>query len=186
MKKNTMSKLASVVACMAALCMASSASALVIDPAQCGITLSCDSGSENGNSEIIAAVEALYPGISEVYKDNVGGGEEFSFADSYTTEYFNSPSDPEDATITWDGPDTIDCNECWLLVKDGNQDPGWYLIDLTGWDGQETLELQDFWPAQGAISHVSLFVRPIPVPAAVWMFASALLGLTVMRRRTGS
>ncbi|NNF17730.1 MAG: VPLPA-CTERM sorting domain-containing protein, partial [Gammaproteobacteria bacterium] len=161
------------------------ASALVIDPAQCGITLSCDSGPENSNSAILAAIEALYPGIEEVYKQNVGGGESGSFSGDYSAAFFNTPTDPEDSLITWDGPNTIDCTSCYVLAKDGDQDPGWYLIDISGWDGQEDLDLQNFWPAMGAISHVSIFVQPIPIPAAVWLFGTGLLGLVGMARRTG-
>lgn len=167
---------------LVALCGSVGASALVIDPAQCGVTLSCDTGNQNSNSAIVAAVQALYPGIVEVYKQDVGGGESGASSGDYTTSFFNSALDPSEALVQWDGPGIIDCNDCWLLVKDGNQQPSWYLINLTGWDGQEDLELENFWPANGAISHVSIFVRPIPIPAGVWLFASALIGLTGLRR----
>lgn len=159
-------------------------SAMVIDPAQCGITLSCDSGTETGTSAIIAAIEALYPGISEVYKQDQGGSESGSHAGNYSTAFFNTPSDPEDALITWDGPGFVSCPSCYVLVKDGNANPAWYLIDISSWDGMEDLDLQNFWPTQGAISHVSIFVRPIPIPAAFWLFGSGLLGFVAMARRT--
>ena len=95
----------------------------------------------------------------------------------YSTSFANSPLDPAEAQITWDGPDTINCPNCYLLVKDGNQSPAWYLIDINGWDGQEDLDLVNFWPAQGAISHVSIWMQPIPIPASLWLFGSALLGV---------
>jgi len=161
------------------------ASALLIDPAQCGITLSCDSGPETSNSDILAAIEGLYPGIEEVYKQDQGGGETGIFAGDYSAAFFNTSSDPEDSLISWNGPGTIDCSSCYLLVKGGDFDPTWYLIDISGWDGQEDLDLQNFWPAMGAISHVSIFVRPIPIPAAVWLFGTGLLGLVGMARRNG-
>lgn len=162
---------------------AAPAFAIVIDPAQCGTTLSCETGTETSNSAILATIESLHPGITEVYKQNVGGGESGSFADNYSTAFFNTPSDPEDALITWDGPAAISCPNCYLLAKDGNQDPAWYLIDISGWDGMEDLDLQNFWPQQGAISHVSLFVQPIPIPAAFWLFGCGLLSLVGVARR---
>ena len=98
--------------------------------------------------------------LSEVYKQNVGGGEEGPFASSYITEFFNSPSDPQDATITWvSGEPFITGDEIYALAKDGNAEPGSYVWDITGlWDGKHELEFEGLWPGRGAISHVSIFV----------------------------
>jgi hypothetical protein len=162
---------------------ATTASAIVIDPAQCGISLSCDSGPETGTSVINGIIAGLYPGITEVYKQDQGGGETGSFATDYTTQFFNTPTDPQEALVTWDGPNIINCPNCFVLVKDGNANPAWYLININSWDGMENLDLQNFWPAQGAISHVSIWTQPIPVPAAVWLFGSGLLGLIGVAKR---
>src|SRR5688572_7237490 len=63
-----------------------------------------------------------------LYKSNQGTGENGdSFDANYTTVYDNEPNDPADATITWDGGNFIN-NATHLFIKDGNQDPGWYLF----------------------------------------------------------
>lgn len=92
-----------------------------------------------------------------LYKQNVGGSEAGSFADFYSTEFFNSPTDPQDGTLTWGGPSAISCPACFLAVKDGNQNPSYYFYDLSGWNGTDTIELVGFWPQQGAISHFSIW-----------------------------
>jgi hypothetical protein len=133
--------------------------------------------------------------LSLLYKDDNDSGEDGTapFADSYSTEYFNSPTDPEDVTISWDGglDPSISCPECFLYVKDGRQDPNVYmfdlgtLLDLAIWNGTDDLVLTNFWPQQGAISHVAIYgVSPIPVPAAFWLFGTALIGFIGISRRT--
>jgi len=163
-----------------------SAISLVIDPINCGTTLSCDTGTETSTSAIVSAIESLHPGIMEVYKadqvDDSLPDESGSFADDYTT-VFTPNNDPEDALITWDGPDSIVCPNCFVLVKDGNSNPSWYLIGINDWDGMMDLDLQNFWPSNGAISHVSIWTQPVPVPAAVWLFGSGLIGLVGVARK---
>jgi hypothetical protein len=91
------------------------------------------------------------------YKDNVGGVEEGSFASSYQTTYMNTPADPMDATIDYIGGAFID-GASWLEVKDGNHNPFTYLFNIGGlWDGMETITLNNFWPSNGAISHVAIW-----------------------------
>ena len=162
------------------------AASITIDPVNCGTTLTCDSGPETATGTIVSIIEGLHPGIMEVYKaDQVNDNppsESGSFAGDYTTA-FTPNNDPEDALITWDGPASINCPNCFVLVKDGNQDPAWNLIDISGWDGMMDLDLQNFWPAQGAISHVSIWTQVVPVPAAVWLFGSGLIGLVGFARK---
>lgn len=172
---------AAVVACTAALSM--NAMALTVMPGD-----EMASGPETSQAQIDDIVLALTGYGDECYKDNVGGSESGPLAGSYQTEYFNSPTDPKDATITYMGG-AVAAPEVFLLVKDGNQDPAWYLFNLTsmGWNGTDTLELNEFWPNQGAISHVALYCETghgVPdVGATFSLLGSSLLGLAWFARR---
>ena len=89
----------------------------------------------------------------------------------------------------------VECPECYLFVKDGNHVPNAYVFNLgtnlgTGallakWNGTEDLDLDNFWIGNGAISHVAIYgTSVVPVPAAVWLFGTALLGFIGFSRRT--
>lgn len=159
---------------------------------------SIDSGLQTSQAQINAYLDANFPGIEELYKDNVGGSETGAAAAWYTTTYFNDPLDPKDADITWDnapaGP-FIDptADTTYLLMKDGKQDPAWYLFDLSalGWDGKEDIQLRNFWPRQGAISHLSMYgvtgceeeCFEVPEPGPLGLLGVGLIALHIGRRR---
>lgn len=135
---------------------------------------------------------SLIGDYTEVYKQDVGGGESGALAGSYTTT-FAPPTNPNDATITWDGGSFVNTEKIYLLVKDGNATPAQYLFDISNWDGKSTLVLQGFWKdVQGSISHVSIFsqggpsesedIIPEPMSLAIWGGLSCL-GLVLVRRR---
>ena len=148
--------------------------------------------------------------LNLLYKSNYDDGSESgTYQDNYSTAY---SGDPNDALITSGvtaaallGDETLiadiaTCAACFLYVKDGSNDPIWYIFDISTWDGVEDLDLTDFWPQGvgedgnplgGAISHVAIFgvegdkglIPPVPIPAAAWLFGSGLLGLVGVARR---
>jgi hypothetical protein len=158
--------------------------ALVITPAS-GAVLT---GNQTSQAQINAFIAGILGSSVELYKQNVGGSEEGSLAGSYQTEFFNSPTEPEDATITYNGGQYVG-GTSFILVKDGNSTPAWYLFNLTnlGWNGTEQLVLENFWVGRGAISHVALYGTPttsVPEPATLSLLAAGLLGAGVLRRRS--
>jgi hypothetical protein len=86
-------------------------------------------------------------------------------ADSGTAAMYYSTSfsgDPNNATISWDASAMyyIDCGDCYLVVKDGNTNPEAYayIFDISGWNGQDTINLTNFWNGPGgAISYVGIY-----------------------------
>jgi len=155
---------------------------------------------DTGTSSILEAFAPILGSLAEVYKTDSGSGsgtpvsESGILSGSYTTmyEFVTSPPGEEyrGATISYDGGDSLDCSvECYLLVKDGNQSPGAYLFNLAlapSWNGTMDLILKNFWVGNGSISHVALYgnVGVIPVPAAFWLFGTALIGFIGFSRRT--
>jgi hypothetical protein len=150
-------------------------------------------GEQTSNSQILDFLEEqgyLTDDCMEVYKSDTpegeGGGlgsDSFLFADEYNTTYSNGNNN---AVIEFVGDEAI-ANPCWLLVKDGNHDPAWYLFDISGWDGFEDIEISGLWPDEnggGSISHVSILggegvINPpngeIPEPASLLVWG--VLGL---------
>jgi hypothetical protein len=134
-----------------------SAFALSITPSSGVINSTRWEGPQTSQADIDAALSGIIGTSTEQYKQNVGGSES-GLTGSYETLFFNSPTDPAEATITYTGGPIVNPT-AYLLVKDGNQNPAWYLFNLSalGWTGVETLELTNFWPNQGAISHIALY-----------------------------
>lgn len=143
--------------------------------------------SGNPNASDIATIVGYIGTLEKLYKQNVGGSEEGPYASSYETNFFNTPTDPENATITYISGPYISGSPLYLLVKDGEGrviNPWWYVFDLLdlrnvnvggsvvanySWNGTDTIELIGFWtgtgPAgAGAISHVSIYGSDHQVP----------------------
>jgi hypothetical protein len=124
------------------------------------------------------------------YKAEFGGADKGPFAGDYSTEFteLDVDGEPEGAIITWDGGSFIECPQCYLLVKDGTRgDPAQYLFDIGTWNGQDTIDLSNFWAGvTGAISNIAIWSGengdpgepgepggdPLPVPAPI-----ALIGV---------
>lgn len=147
-------------AVFAALATVSEGVTIVIDPLTGLLNSTRWEGYESAQSEINCTLDSIVAGISSqlVYKQDVGGGESGPLAGSYTAAFTQTPSEPSQATITYDGGDFVG-PVAYLVVKDGKHVPAWYFYDLTalGWNGTDTLSLTGFWPGGGAISHVSLY-----------------------------
>ena len=145
--------------------------------------------------------------------DDGNGKEVGPLASSYSTAFGKVSGDVENATITYDGGSSVDCtslaNPCFVLIKGGHS-PYAYLFNLAlGWDSDTTvvdghgwssnairtpswngimgLDLRNFGDNQlGSISHVALYgnISAVPVPAAFWLFGTALLGFIGLSRST--
>lgn len=152
-------------------------------------------GLKNNVPEIKAEIALTIPDFSdlaEIYKsDVVEGGlpsESGVFAGSYKTTFLNDPNDPQDADIEYTGGPVAAAE--YLLVKDGDQVPAWYLFNLTTidggqpWNGTEILELRGFWPDNGAISHVAFYgERSIPEPSTMFLLGIGLVGLVGVTKK---
>jgi hypothetical protein len=152
-------------------------------------------GNSSPSTEI-ALIESTF-GVSNLnflYKsDAATSNESGDFDDLYSTSY---AAGNEGATISYDGGMSdpyIDCsgnNDCFAFVKDGDNNPNAYIFnlgsafDIAVWNGKSSILLEDLWPGNGSISHVSLYgASVVPVPAAIWLFGTALIGFIGFSRR---
>jgi hypothetical protein len=146
-------------------------------------------GTDNANlnaSQIAAIVSYVGPpALVEYYKAEVDGGVEGLLTYSYQTSFFNTPTDPTDARISYVSGPFITGDPIYLYVKGGNTNPAYYIFDISVWNGTETINLGGFWPNQGAISHVALLstAASVPEPGTMLLLGIGLIGLAAGTRR---
>lgn len=175
-----------VITLVAAVALSSAANALSITPSSGTLNTTRWEGNDTSQAVIDTVIAPMLGTATLQYKNDVPGSESGPLTASYNTTFLNTPPDPSGATIVYvSGP--MVSPTAFLLVKDGNQTPAWYLYNLTalGWNGSAQLDLSNFWPNQGAISHVSLYGGG-SVPdggATVALLGLGLLGLAMLRHR---
>lgn len=149
-----------------ALGVASQAHALNITPAGPGLVATVSGLPASAlNANDLETLLSLNFDLASVYKQDEPVGSMPPYNESgngaaYYSTTFNG--DLSGGTISWNGPLWIACPDCYLVVKDGNQDPYAYIFNLGGWDGKEAISLSGFWPQQGSISYVEVFNNPYP------------------------
>lgn len=145
-----MKKLTKYLIAMALAMAGVQAHAVLITPEDC-VSDSCTTGTVTRTDTLIRMIQGSYQ-ATEQYRSDLSG-DSGTFAASYTTTF-----DGSNATIQYaTGAEAIVCESCFLLVKDGDVDPPWYLFDIT-WNGLEDISLQGFWPDHvEGISHISIF-----------------------------
>jgi hypothetical protein len=178
-----MKKLLGCFLCLMLLAFGAQAHALSITPA----TSPMWSGNDTSQSVIDGIIGPIISPAVLLYNADPSSGESGALAGSYSTA-FNG--DLSGATISYDGGDWVG-PPSYLLVKDGNHAPAWYLFDLgpnppiTGldWNGKDDLVLSGFWPDGGAISHVTLYgTQSVPEPMTMLLLGSGIFGLALFGR----
>jgi hypothetical protein len=141
------------------------------------------SGNETSQNAINSIIEQYLGTAVLLYNADPQEADSGPLQNSYTT-IFNG--DLSGGTISYTGGSFIGDPQ-YMLVKDGNHTPAWYLFDLTSsWDGKEALVLSGFWPANGSISHISLYGSPetqVPEPTTILLLGLGLIGVAGFRRK---
>jgi hypothetical protein len=172
---------------IASLAISGIASAtIILTPSTPSVIAGYGYGPSNCEPSCVNTVFGDTSALSLLYKADVGSADSGLFANSYGTLFLNSSSDPSGALLGYTGGPAIDCLSCYLAIKDGNQSPGYYFFDLSAWNGTESIYLSNFWPRQGAISHISIWGTTgasVPEPATLGLLGLGLLGVGLSRRK---
>jgi hypothetical protein len=184
-------------AALAVIGGAISAQALSITPSSGTLNVTRWQGPETSQAAIDLIIGGIIAPSTELYKQDVGKVSDplpaatGLLAANYKTTFDNEPLDPSEALIEHLGGLSVGPN-AYLLVKGGGPTKFvgdlWYLYDLTalGWNGTEDLELTEFWPNQGAISHVTLYGDIPGTPdggTTALLLGAVMAGFAALRRK---
>lgn len=164
----------------------------------CDVGVNCWTGSSQSNAsfhidDLIHA--AGYAGTLDLrYKYNVTGSvpafEEGLFKDNYTIGIGGSYNNMNTGGfIKWDGGTAITCGDCFLVIADGIHDPIWYAFNINAWTETGDINFRNFWIGDGEISNVAIYsgtdrnIPNVPVPPAIWLMMTGLIGLVAVGRR---
>jgi hypothetical protein len=165
-----------------------SANTISLTPLSSSLVLKGDDSRQNA---IDQALNSKYPGLALLYKgervdENSAGVSSEDFAASYATMFFNADLADSDARITWiNGAPSINSLPVYALIKDGISVPNWYVFDISGWNGMDTIEVSGFFIGAKQtrdISHVSIYGNQIQTTTRVPDGAStvAILGIAIV------
>lgn len=142
-----------------------------------------ESGSANGFPSAGQSWEIDEPGYvdGDIYfnfwdalLDNGIGTYDYGGGDTGTTSF------PDDVSMAMGWDFTLaDGETATIMLMLGITDPGGFFLKQTDEDSSDAIYFSSTLEITSALS-------PVPVPAAIWLFASGLLGLVGAKRRMGS
>ncbi len=155
---------------------------------------------DNPNAYVVSTI--VGEDVDELYRGNNNGSEVGPLTDSYATSF--TPGN-EGATISYGSGNIVSASDpAYLLVRDGNNDPMWYIYDLhhldltddgisnpvNAWNGEDSIIIAGLWPNNGSISHVALLGSEgtaVPEPGTLLLLGFGLTGLGAygLRKRVG-
>ncbi|WP_347329953.1 PEP-CTERM sorting domain-containing protein [Marinimicrobium locisalis] len=145
-------------------------------------------------AEDVKEIFGLSYDIEKYYKAETPGRKPYSedgveaFTSAYETQFWSNGTDMDfnNGRIEYVGGTSMVCPACYLLVKNGNKPQYLFDLEVSGWNGVDSIELNNFYTDGGSISHVALFgkvMTDVPESSALILMGLGLIGLGMARRR---